>query len=245
MNYLLIGSVVAVALVAVGVNYAIIHLDSNDSPPTEPAPQQAPPASEPPAEQPVPTKESEAPAEQPVPPKESEAPVEQPPLTLEQKIEKMRKAIAEVVATCESKEVTLVFTETEANDLASILLTQFEMPEDIPLQIGDVHIDFQTGNNVVTEAETAGSGLKITLKVTSHVSIEEGKPVVEVTDINLPLPQSLKDQVDVLVKEKTMALLDQLTQAELVSDGEVELEYTDIDIQEEELTITLLIKPSA
>jgi hypothetical protein len=70
-----------------------------------------------------------------------------------------------------------------------VLLQQFEMPEDIPLELDDVRVDFKSGNNVVTEAKTSASGLKITLKVTSHVSIEEGKPVVEVTDINLPLPQ--------------------------------------------------------
>ena len=233
---IIISAAVALLLIAVGIIYATGYLNFNIPPPTEPVPQQAPPV-----KQPVPAKESEAPTEQPVPSKESEAPIEQPPLTLEEKLEKLRKAIADVGATGESKEITLVFTETEANDLAETLLVQIEMPEDIPLQITKVHIDFQTGNNVVTEAETA----LLTLKVTSHVSIEEGKPAVEVTDINLPLPKSLKDKITILVREKTVALLDQLTQAELGSDGEVDLEYTDIDIQEEELTITLLIKPRA
>ena len=237
---IIISAAVALLLIAVGIIYATGYLNFNIPPPTEPVPQQAPPA-----KQPVPAKESEAPTEQPVPAKESEAPIEQPPLTLEEKLEKLRKAIADVGATGESKEITLVFTETEANDLAETLLVQIEMPEDIPLQITKVHIDFQTGNNVVTEAETAASGLTITLKVKSHVSIEEGKPAVEVTDINLPLPKSLKDKITVLVREKTVALLDRLTQAELGDNEKVDLEYIDIDIQEEELTITLLIKPRA
>ena len=235
----MIGILAALLLIAAGIIYAADYLKSDIPPPTGRAPQPAPPASEPPPKLPEP--ESEAPPEQPAPPEESKAPIEPQSLTMEQKIEKLRNAIAEVGATGESQEVTLLFTETEANAMAAVLLVQFEMPEDIPLQIENVNIDFQKENTVVTEAETA----LLTLKVTSHVSIEEGKPAVEVTDINLPLPQSLKDQIAVLVREKTVALLDQLTRSALDNNGEVELEYTDIAIQEEDLTITLLLKPAA
>ena len=237
----IIGIVVAVLLIAAGINYIISHFDLSVPARTEPTQQQAPTATEPPAEQPTPT-------EQPVPARKSEAPVEQPPLSFEQKIENLRKAIAEVCATGESKEVTMVFTEAEANDQAAKLLTQTEMPEELPLEIKNVYIDFQAGNNVLTEVETATSGLTVTIKVKAQVGIEEGKPAVEVTDVSLgllPLPESLKDEIAGLARQKTEDLLDQLTEAELGDNGKVDLEYTDINVQEEKVAITVIIKPRA
>ena len=194
--------------------------------------------------QPTPVVESKTPTEPPTPAVESETPTTPPPLSLEQNMEKLSKAIADVSATGESQEVTLVLTEAEANKKGADLLTTAEIPADLPLEIKNVHIDFQTGNNLITELETVVYGFTGKITIKSQVSIEDGKPAVEVTDVSVPLP-GVKDMVSDLISQKIGALLDQLTGTGLGGNEEVTVEYQDIDIQEEEATITLLVKPIA
>ena len=188
----------------------------------------------------------------PPPPKEEEGktPTEQPAPGLDEKIEDFIKAIADVSATGESKEVTLVFTEAEVNDQAAMLLAQVEIPEDIPLEVKSVHIDFQTDNNLVTEAETTtyvlGATVGVTIKVKTQVGVKEGKPDVEITDVSfgfIPLPETLKDRIVAVITQKIDELLVQLTETGIGGNGKVDLEFKDINVQEEEMTITVIIKP--
>jgi len=180
-------------------------------------------------------------------PPENNPVTEETDVTLEENIENLMKAIADVCAGGEAREVTLVFSEKEANEQAAELIAQTEIPEDIPLEIKNIRIDFQPGNSVLAEIETVAMGfLQATVKVKSQVGIAEGKPTVAVTEINfgiIPLPDSLKDRIADLVKERIEDLLNQLTETGLGCDGEVALAYKDIDIQEEEATITVLVYP--
>ena len=172
----------------------------------------------------------------------------EPAPSFEEKIEDFRQAIADVSATGESKEIILVFTEAEVNDQAAKMLTQVEMPEDIPLEVKSVHIDLQTNNNLVTEADTVTYGVGVTIKVKTQVSIQEGKPDVEIIDISfglIPLPGTVKDKIVELITQRVDDLLIQLTEAEIGGNGKVGLEFTDINIQEEKVTITVIIKPIA
>ena len=187
--------------------------------------------------------------EPPTPPRENIPPSGQPPLSFEQKLESLREAIADVCATGESREVTLVFTETEANDQAAKRLAQTEIPEDIPLEVSSVHIDFQTDNNLLTEAKTVAYGLiKFTIKVKAQVSIEAGKPRVDVTKVSfgfVPLPELLKDRITGLITQQIDDLLSQITGAQLGCNGKVALEFVDIATQESTATVTVIIKPGA
>jgi len=213
----IIGSVIAVLLIVAGVDYFILN---------KPAPPEPIPAAQP-AAAPAPTQA---------------LPAEQPPVSLQQNLESLKKTLSEVNVTGEAREVTLVISEAEANAQGANILSRTEIPEDIPIEITSVHIDFQTGNTVMTEAETVTLGFEVTIKVKSQVDIIEGKPAVEVTDVNfgfVPVPQSLKDKITELVTQKIDELLSQLTEAEFG----INLEYKDINIQEETASITVLVKP--
>jgi len=219
---ILIGTGVAVLLILAGVSYPVLSNSSPAEPPpqiiTSPKPPAPPPKSNP------------------------------PPLSFEQKIENLKKIIADVCATGESKEITLVFTETEANNQAAKLVAQAEIPEDIPLDIESVHIDFQPDNNVLTEARSViYNRFKVTIKIKAMVDIEEGKPEVEVTSISfgfVPLPKPLKDKISDFITQKIDSL-QSLAEAELGGNGKIDLEFRNIKIQDSKVTITLLIKPRA
>lgn len=187
--------------------------------------------------------------QQPAPPREAKPLSEPPPLSFEQKVEKVREAIADVCATGESREVTLVFTETEANDQAAKLLAQAEIPADIPVEVESAHVDFQSDNNVLAEAKSViYSWMRVTVKVTAHISVEEGKPKVDITKVSfgfVPLPKPLKDRITGLITQKIDDLLNQITEAGIGCNGKVDFKFKDISIQGEKLTITVVIERRA
>lgn len=175
-------------------------------------------------------------------------PAKPPVPSLEEKIAGFRQSVVDVAATGESKELTLVFTEAEVNDHAAKILTQVEMPEDIPLEVKSVHIDLQPNNNLLTEAETTILGLGVTLKAGTQVSIKEGKPDVAITEVSfgfIPIPGPIKDRITAFITQKTDDLLVQLTETATGDNGKVDLEFKEVNIQEEKVTITVLIKPIA
>ena len=223
---------VAALLIIAGVGYFIL---SNLSPPEPPTP--SPAAAEPP-----PPPSESAPPEPPAPVKESEPPAP----SFEEKIEDFIKAMADVSASGESKEVTLVLTEAEVNQQAAMVLAQAEIPEDIPLEIKSVHLDLQADNNLVNEVETVTYGFEVTIKVKTKVGIKEGKPDVEITDVSfgfIPLPAAVKDKIVDFLKQKIDDSLVQLTETGIGGNGKVDLEFKDINVQEEDITITVIIKP--
>ena len=181
------------------------------------------------------------------PPRESVSPPEPSAPSFEEKVTDFKQAVTAVTATGESQEVTLVFTEAEVNDQATKLLTQVEIPEDIPLEVNSVSIDLQPDNNLLTEAETTILGLGVTLKAGSQVSIRDGKLEVTITDVSfgsIPLPGVVKDKIVAFITQKTDDLLVQLTEATIGADG-IDLEFKEVNTQEDKVTITVLIKKAA
>ena len=186
------------------------------------------------------------PVEQPAQPEESKPTSEPPSPSLEQHVEDFITAIADVCASGESKEATLVVTETEANNQAAQMLAQAEIPEDISLEITSVHIDFEADNNVVAEIGSVLYGFKVTIKSRAHVGVEGGKPQVEVTDVSfgfIPLPQEIKDRAVVYITQEIDNLLRQLTERTIDCNGTtIGLELKEINVQPDKMTITVLIR---
>ncbi len=236
---LVITSITAAALlIIVGAGYFILSAFS----PPEPPPPGAP------VTQPPPPPSESAPPEPSVKDIESEPPAKPPAPSFEEKIENFKQAIADVFASGESKEVTLVLTEAEVNQQAGKRVTQFEMPGDIPLEVKSIHIDLQTDNNLVTKVGATSYGIGVTIDIKTKVGVKEGKPGVEVTDIssgNPLLDAVLKDKFVELITQNTDDLLVQLIEGETGSAGKVDLEFTNITVQQEEITFTIMIKQIA
>ena len=186
------------------------------------------------------------PVEQPAPPEESKPTSAPPAPSFEQQVEDFKTAIADVCASGESKEATLVVTETEANNLAAQMLAQAEIPEDISLEINSVHIDFEADNNVVAEIGSVLHGFKVTIKSRAYISVEGGKPKVEVVDISfgfIPLPQAIKDRAVVYFTQEIDNLLSQLTERTIDCNGTtVGLELKEINVQPGKMTVTVIIR---
>ena len=225
---IIIGAIAAILLIAAGIDYFTL----NPPPDEEPVPVTATNETKPPVELVSAPEESKKQTAQAAPPSTS----------FEEKVETLREVVADVIATGESREATIVITEAEANAQATKLLPQAEIPEDIPMEIKGISMDFQADNNLLTKIETVIYGFTGEIEIKSHVSIEEGKPAVKVTDISVPLP-GIKDMVTEFVEQKTGDLIDELTRALVGDSDKVDLEYKEIVLQEEKATITILIKP--
>lgn len=230
--------ITVIVFILIGGGYFVFsNFFSSEPPPKDEAPTEPPAAPE------------AAPTTPPTPPRESAPlpPTELPVPSLEEKVVDFRQAVADVLASGESQEVTLVFTEAEVNEQATRLLTQAEIPENIPLEIKSVHIDLQPGNNLLTKAETTILGFGVTLKANAQVSIREGKPKVDITKVSfgvIPIPGAVKDAVVGFIKQQTDDLLVQLTEPAIGGDG-IDLEFQEINTQEDKVTITILVKKVA
>jgi hypothetical protein len=178
------------------------------------------------------------PAEGPASPSPEEAPIEIG-------IDGLNNVVTEVYATGESREVVIVITETEANNKAVELLPTIEMPADIPLEIESIHLDLQPDNIVLVEAQSTLFGqLGTTIRATTRLNIVEGKPRVEVTQVSfgfVPVPQSLKDRIISLVTEELDEFITQLVATGTGGGGKVSLEFRDISIRQDDLTVTVVI----
>lgn len=218
---IIISIAVAVLLISAGVGYSFLSKSSPAKPP-----------------------QVTTPVQQPAPPPQVKPPTEQPAPSFEQKIENLKKVIADVRTTGESKEVTMVFSETEANNQAAKLVAQTKIPKDIPLKIESIHIDFQSNNKVLTEAQSViYDRFKVTIKAETQANIKKGRLDLEVTNISfgfVPLPNPLKDRIVELGRQKIDAL-----QSQFAKDENIDLEFTNINIEGSKVTIKVIIKPGA
>jgi hypothetical protein len=230
MRPIAIGAIVALLLVAGAAGYYFLTLLS----PADVTPESTPPTTQP---SPVTAQPSQPPAQPP--------PSDEPPASFEEKIQGFIEELQEASTAGESTEITLVITEDEANSNIAPLLAQVEIPEDIPLEVESIHIDFQPGI-VATELRGTTYGITLTIQVEARVHIEDGKPRVEVVDINLgwlPLPQLVKDQITGLITQKIEELQTEALNQAIAAIGDVDWEVTRVDIQETQVTVSLLIKP--
>ena len=236
-HFTIIISITAIVLVLIGGGYFVVsNFFSSEPPPEDETPAEPPPTPTAPPKESVPSP--------PAPPKESAPPPKPSPPDYEEKVTDFRQTVADVLASGESQEVTLVFTEAEINDQAAIMLARTEIPEDIPLEIKSIHIDLQPDNNLLTEAKTTILGFGVTLKATGQVSIREGKPKVDITKVSfgaIPIPGAIKDAVVKFITQRTDELMVQLTQATAGGEG-IDLEFKEITTQEDKVTITVLVK---
>ena len=226
----------------VGVGYIILGNPFSDKLllPTVPPPQ--------PIQTTPPPTEVAAPAMPLATPQNSTPSTQESAPSFEDKIARLRQTAIDVATTGQSQEITLVFTEAEVNDQATKILTQTEIPQDVPLEVNSIHIDLQPNNNILTEAKTAILGVGVTLKAKTQVNLKEGKPAVTVVDVSfgfVPLPGAIKDKIVAFIRQKTDDLLGQLTEASLSDKEEIDLEFKEINVQEEKVTITVLIKKIA
>lgn len=234
---LIIGTAVVLLLIAAGVSYYFL---SRAAPTDTTTPKALPQVSA--------TTESFAPAEQSILPSKESQPLPKSSLTpFEQKIESLKQAVADVCDSSERKALTLIFTETEVNDQASDHIKKIEIPADIPLELESIHLYLEPDNNVLIQARSVLYGkLKVTIKATAQVSVEAGKPKVEITKVSfgfIPLPGILKDRIVGLATSKIDDLQKQITEADIGCNGKVGMEFTDITIQQDKLTISVLLKP--
>lgn len=217
MKLILLPVIIAALLILGGGGYFLVrNIQSPEPSPPPPAPA---------ATQPPPAKT----APEPTPP------------SFEDKVTDFSQAVAEVAATGESREVTLTFTEAEVNEQAGKIMTQMEIPADIPLEIKGVSIDLQPGNNLLTVADTTILGFSAKLKVNTGVSIREGRPDISINDISfgmIPVPGTVKDKIVALIGQQTDRMLVALTEA---GTGVVDFEFIDITIDEDMLSVTVLI----
>jgi len=180
-------------------------------------------------------------------PSPAPTPPPQPTSSFEEKIKSLEQTVALVQSSGKSQETTLNFTEAEVNEQAAKMLTQIQMPADMPLKLTGVRIDLKPDNILSADLESTAYGFKVTIKVKAQVSIKEGKPEVKTTEISfgaMPLPQAIKDQVASLIAKSINDVVTQMTQTGISGAG-VTLELKSITIQENDLTITAIIKPRA
>lgn len=233
MKLVLLPVIIVALLILGGGGYFLVrNLRSPEPPPPPPAPAQSVPA---------PAQSVPAPAITQPPPAEAKLVPSTPTSSSEDKVIGFYQAIAEVAATGESREVVLTFTEAEVNEQAGKIMTQMEIPADIPLEIKSVSIDLQPGNNLLTVVDTTILGFGAKLKVDTSVSIRDGRPDVSINKVSfgmIPVPGAVKDQIVSLIRQQTDRILVALTEA---GTGVVDLEFIDITIDEDILSVTVLI----
>ena len=156
-------------------------------------------------------------------------------------MEGLSEAIAEVVTTGESSEVTLLFSEETVNDKVAESLVGTTINAGMVIEVTVVDLDLQSGNLIAAELTgKMSSGFGVTIRVQAQVSIQAGKPAVEIIEANVPanlIADAITGAVD--------TLLIQLTQTETGDDENVDIEFTDIIIHDDELALVVMVKPKA
>ena len=217
MKLILLPVIIVALLILGGGGYFLVrNLRSPELPPPPPAPVQ------------------------PAPPPAETTPAPPPP-SFEDRVTDFRQAVVEVADTGESREVILTFTEAEITEQADKIMTRMEIPADIPLEIKGVSIDLQPGNNMLTIADTTILGFDAKLKVNTGVSIRAGRPDISINEVSfgmIPVPGMVKEKIVALISQQTDRMLVALTEA---GTGIVDLEFIDMTIDEDMLSVTVLI----
>ncbi len=173
------------------------------------------------------------------PPQPAPAP---PASTAGDSLTDFQQAVAEVAETGESQEVMLTFTEAEVNAQADEIMTGMEIPEDIPLEVNSVSIDLKPGNRLLTVADTTVLGFGATLEADAVISIRDGQPDVSIDEISfgaIPVPGSVKEEIVALIRQQIDQVL--LDLAGSAAGSGVELDFKTITVDEDKLTVTVLI----
>ena len=156
-------------------------------------------------------------------------------------MEKLPETITTVASTGESSEVSLVFSEEAVNDKVAQSLVGTTIDAGVTMDVTAVGLDLQSGNLIEAELNgTTSFGFGVVIRVTAQVSIEAGKPAVEVIDANVPA-----DLIASAITEALDSPLIQLTRTGSGDDENVDIEFTEITIQDDELTLVVMVRPKA
>ena len=156
-------------------------------------------------------------------------------------MEKLPETITTVASTGESSEVSLVFSEEAVNDKVAQSLVGTTIDAGVTMDVTAVGLDLQSGNLIEAELNgTTSFGFGVVIRVTAQVSIEAGKPAVEVIDANVPA-----DLIASAITEALDSPLIQLTRIGSGDDENVDIEFTEITIQDDELTLVVMVRPKA
>lgn len=144
-----------------------------------------------------------------------------------------------------SEELTMVFTEAEANQEAKKRVVGLFIPE-FNLEVKSIDIDFKSGNTVLSKIGCSVYGFSATGTAEAQASAEAGKPKIEVTKINfgaIPVPEATRQQAIVFLEQEIDTLLTQLLE-QGKSQG-VTLEVREIITTENDMSFKVFAKPSA
>jgi hypothetical protein len=215
------GAIVLLSLIAVGAGYYLLTKPRE----TEPAPENRPPIEQSPPEITPSTRE--------------------PTPDLDQQIEALQKAVEDVGLTGKSREETLVITEAEINSKIPELLSKVNPGEAVPFDIQSVRLDLHPDDTIIIFTTIDTDDMSLNAEVKTRVDIEAGKPRITVVDIQfggLSLPSFIEnylaDTISDGIEQLQTDALEQITPA-----ADVEWEMTEINVSEEQLTTTLVIKP--
>ncbi len=90
-------------------------------------------------------------------------------------------------------------------------------------------------------ADTTILGFGAKLKVNTGVSIRDGRPDISINEVSfgmIPVPGMVKEKIVALISQQTDRMLVALTEA---GTGGVDLEFIDMTIDEDMLSVTVLI----
>ena len=148
--------------------------------------------------------------------------------SFDQKLDTLESQITAAVSAGESKQVSLVITESEINSKLVQMLAEGELSQlkRVLINLGDGYfLIYAVVDTPGIDAKTGSMG---------RVEIIEGKPKVVIDEFNvgkLPLPQSIKERVEQLMNIIVSLQL-----------PEVSLNITGVEIKNHELTVNGITK---
>jgi hypothetical protein len=144
--------------------------------------------------------------------------------SFDQKLDTLESQITAAVSAGESKQVSLVITESEINSKLVQMLAEGELSQlkRVLINLGDGYfLIYAVVDTPGIDAKTGSMG---------RVEIIEGKPKVVIDEFNLgklPLPQSIKERAEQLMNIVVSLQL-----------PEMSLDITSVEIKNHELTVT-------
>ncbi len=164
-------------------------------------------------------------------------------MSLAQKIERLRGVAREVSDSGQPQEINLSLTEAELNEEAGRLLAQGRAAGEVPLDISGVSADLQPEGIITTGVDAKALNISFRIKVRARVGVKDGKPVINIEDIEVPLIlSSFKDMIGEYVRQKTEGMLAELSQSVLDGNGGVVAEFIEISTTDQELISRLVLK---
>ncbi len=162
--------------------------------------------------------------------------------SMDLKLAELKKELDAAYLNGQPQEVSLVLTETEANEAALRLIQQ--SGTQIPMQIKAIRVDFQTGNSIRISVDAVTFMITYTMIATEGVRVDNSALVINIISVEAPfLLSSYKDAMGGMVKQETELLLQQFIGSGLGYGDKIILEYTGVQTDDSSITIKAMAKP--